>query len=86
MKKRYSAKETYHIKEPTNRSHPIMVGVNCRQNHVDWHFSAQIPLEQRFNEKKTFTEIVGVNGGVKWEGKATSIGKLVHEIIDKYET
>ena len=23
LKRRYSAKETYHFKEPTNRSHPI---------------------------------------------------------------
>ena len=26
-----------------------------------------IPLERRFNEQKTFTEIVRVNDGVKWE-------------------
>ena len=26
QKRRYSAKETYHFKEPTNRSHPILFG------------------------------------------------------------
>jgi len=28
QKRRYSAKETYHLKEPTNRSHPISLSTN----------------------------------------------------------
>jgi len=36
QKRRYSAKETYNLKEPTNRSHPIPDCVGRRNRNTDW--------------------------------------------------
>jgi len=33
LKRRYSGKETYNFKEPTNRSHPIW---SCKHIHIEW--------------------------------------------------
>jgi len=40
-KRRYSAKETYDIKEPTHRSHPIFshISIDCFQGHLYWSYS-----------------------------------------------
>ena len=47
QKRRYSAKETYNLKEPTNRSHPIFGSLFTHMNEVEYRLSYRALLQKR---------------------------------------
>ena len=51
-KRRYSAKETYNLKEPTNRNHPIAPKVSCAKEKVCKTYKKKLQKRESYKHSK----------------------------------